>query len=227
MIFKEKTMETQHSIPDGIYYIVLADLVSSTKFAAKFGNDLLKNRIGAFVEAALLALKHAKMTQNSGRFFKPVGDAVLLVFSHFPDVVQWTMEFEGALGLASIYHDLPLKARICVHAGEIRIEKDDAVAFAINQLFKMEKNVRTKNVVITEIAHQLALPSLVPKQCSFRRYSLISLPGHPRPVRLHRLIISAGLALLYDKQHRAKLRVEEAKAVIKGEQIDGRGIGET
>src|SRR4051794_5541624 len=114
-------MEDNQNIPDGIYYIVLADLVGSTKYGVKMGNAALTARIQTFVEASKEAIKNAKMSQNSGRFIKSVGDGVLIAFNHFPDVVQWQMEFHGALCLAAIHHD-PFEARICVHAGELRFD---------------------------------------------------------------------------------------------------------
>lgn len=61
-------MEANQTIPDGIYYIVLADWVGSTKFSAKMGNTALAARIHTFVDAATKALEHAKMSSNSASF---------------------------------------------------------------------------------------------------------------------------------------------------------------
>jgi class 3 adenylate cyclase len=204
-------MEPNPNIEDGIYYIVLADLVGSTKFGAKSGNEWMRIRVNAFAEAACKAIKHAKMTQNSGQFFKTIGDGVLLLFSHFPDVAQWKVEFDGLLNLSQIHHKPRLKARICAHVGEIRFEKADASALAINQLCKMEKRVRTEDIVVTDLVRQLALPSLVPQQCSFQRYTRVRLDGYPRPVQLHRLNTKGALGLVIDKTYRAKQRKEEAQ----------------
>jgi class 3 adenylate cyclase len=190
-------------IPDGIYYIVLADLVGSTKFGAKMGNAALGARVQSFVEAAKKALEHAKMSFNTGRFLKSVGDGVLMTFSHFPDVVQWRMEFDGTLQLASIRQE-PLQARVCVHAGEVHFAGGDTSALAVNQVFKMEKKVGARELVLTDVAHKLALPSLYPKQCDFEDYGTVRLDGYVRPVKLHRLVIRADIAFLIDKTRRGQ-----------------------
>jgi class 3 adenylate cyclase len=192
-------------IQDGIYYIVLADLVGSTKFGAQMGDAALTARVSAFVEASKEALKNAKMSANSGRFVKQVGDGVLLLFNHFPDVVQWHMEFHGSLVVAAVHYG-HLQARTCVHAGEVRFENGDASALAVNQVFKMEKRVRAGDLVLTETARQLAIASLYPPQCEFESFDNVPLDGYPEPVKLHRLLIKADIAFLIDKCRRAELK---------------------
>jgi class 3 adenylate cyclase len=196
-------MEQNLNIADGIYYIVLADLVGSTKFGAKMGNDALAARVHTFVEASKEALEHARMSSNSGHFLKSVGDGVLIAFNHFPDVVQWQMEFDGALGLAAIRHE-PIQARICVHAGEVRFADGDTSTLAINQVFKMEKKVGAGDLVLSDIAHKLALPSLYPMQCEFKEYGTVRLDGYARPVKLHCLVVKADIAFLIEKTARSK-----------------------
>ncbi|MBI3414243.1 MAG: adenylate/guanylate cyclase domain-containing protein [Verrucomicrobia bacterium] len=196
-------MDLAEKIPDGIYYIVLADLVGSTKFGAEMGNDALTARIQTFVAASKDAMKNARMSSNSGRFIKSAGDGVLFVFSHFPDVVQWAMEFDGTLDLAQIRQE-PLRARLCVHAGEVRFEAGETTALAVNQVFKMEKKVDAGELVLTDIAHKLALPSVYPKQCEFEEKGTIRLDGYARPVKLHRLIVKADVAFLRDKALRSR-----------------------
>lgn len=196
-------MKTQSGIQDGIYYIVLADLVGSTKFGARMGNDALSARVQAFVAASKEALEHAKMGSNSGRFLKSVGDGVLIAFNHFPDVVQWQMEFDGTLSLAPNQHE-PFQARVCVHAGEVRIEDGELSTLAINQVFKMEKKVGAGEVVLSDTAHKLALPSLYPRQCEFEEYGTVRLDGYAHPVKLHRLVIKSDIAFLIDKTARSR-----------------------
>lgn len=191
-------MESSNNIPDGIYYLVLADLVDSTKFAARMGNAAYTARVDTFVEACRKALENAQRSSNSGRFVKTVGDAVLVVFNHFPDVIQWDMEFDGTLGLAEI-HNEPFLRRTCVHVGEIRFKAGDPSSLAVNQIFKMEKQVRAGALVLTSVAHDLALASVYPKQCEFEDCGTVSLEGYTRPVKLHRLIIKADIAFLINK----------------------------
>jgi class 3 adenylate cyclase len=196
-------VESNQNISDGIYYIVLADLVGSTKFGAKWGNAALTARIHTFVEASKKALENAKMTLNSGRFLKPVGDGVLLAFNHFPDVVQWHMEFDGALHLAAIRQE-ELQTRVCVHAGELRFHEGDTLNLATNQVSKMEKKAGAGEIVLSDIAYELALPSLYPKQCEFKDHGTARIDGHSRPMKLHRLVVKADIAFLIDKTARGR-----------------------
>ena len=197
-------MKADQNIPDGIYYIVIADLVGSTKVGAKWANAVLADRSLFFVQEAKRALEHAKMSSNSGRFIKSIGDAVLVVFSHFPDVVQWRMEFNGLLDLAKVGQE-PFQARICVHAGELRFDEGDVSGLAVNQVCKMEKKVAAGDMVLSEIAHTLAAPSVYPKQCEFEEYKTVRLVGYARPVKLYRLGIKASLAFLIEKTAHGRL----------------------
>ena len=187
-------------IPDGIYYIVLADLIGSTQFAARMGNDAQIVRIRNFISATQQALNNAKMSNNSGRYIKSVGDAALIVFSHFPDVVQWSMEFDGALSLTALAQE-PLQARICVHAGEVRFENGEARSLAINQLFKMEKRKKVGPgiMILSDIAYTLAVSSLYPQLCIFKEYGTVRLDEYPRPMKLFSLIVHDALSFLIVK----------------------------
>lgn len=196
-------LKSNQKIPDGIYYIVLADLVESTKFGAKWGNAALTARIHTFVEASKKAIKDAKMTSNSARFLKSVGDGVLIAFNHFPDVIQWRMEFDGALHLAASQHE-PLQARICVHAGELRFSKGDSLNLTTNQVSKMEKKVDPGELVVSDIAHKLALSSLSPRQCMFEEHGTVRIDGYNRPVKLLRLVVKADISFLIEKTARGR-----------------------
>lgn len=110
---------------------------------------------------------------------------------------------DGTLYLAAIRNE-PLGVRICVHAGEVRFEGGDANGLAINQIFKMEKKVGAGDLVLTDVAHKLALPSVYPKQCEFEGYGTVRLDGYDRPVKLHRLVVKAEIAFLIDKTARGR-----------------------
>ena len=187
---------------DGLYYLVLAEFVGSTRFAARNGNAAFSVRIVSFVEAAKIALKNAKTTANSGEFIKAIGDGVLLAFRHFPDVVQWQMEFHGALLFASSRQER-LRARTCVHAGEIRLDEFEPSALAVNHLFKLEKKVRPDACVLTETAHKLAVSSVYAKQIGFRHYAAIFLDGWGRE-SLYLLIVRRDLGFLMEKERRVR-----------------------
>jgi hypothetical protein len=107
---RELTDSSTKQLANGIYYVVLADLVGSTNYMKKMGNDAGIARLNAFVGAAKQALTQSK-PKNSGEFIKDNGDAVLFVFRHFPDIVQWRLEFDGSLCLAW-QHDDRLATRL-------------------------------------------------------------------------------------------------------------------
>jgi class 3 adenylate cyclase len=195
-------MENQR-ITDGIYYIVLADLVGSTRFGARWGNDGLAARVLAFVAASKKALANANRSSNTGQFVKSIGDGVLLAFSHFPDVVQWDLEFDGELSLIGDSLE-PLEARVCVHAGEIRFESGDPINLATNQLCKIEKSVGAGELVLTDIAYRLAVASVYPRQCQFDHHGTVRMEGYSERVKLHRLIVTADIAFLIDKTRQKK-----------------------
>lgn len=204
------TVDSNHEIADGIYYVVLADLVGSTGFGAKWGNAALTARVQTFVDAAKKAIANAKMSSNSGRFLKAVGDGVLIAFAHFPDIVQWHMEFSGTLDLAAIRQER-FQTRICVHAGELRFHGGDTLNLATNQVTKIEKKVGAGDLVLTDIAYKLALPSLYPKQCHFKECGTVRIDGYRRPVTLHRLVVKADIAFLIDKTRRGRQGNEAQK----------------
>lgn len=195
-------MKPDQQIPNGIYYVIHADTVGSTEHALRMGNTALNCRAHTFVECSRKALENAKMSSNSGRFVKSIGDGVLIVFSHFPDVVQWWLELQPLLHLESVDQE-PLKARVRVHAGEVQFTEGDAFALAINQVVKLDKKARSHKFVLSEIAHALALPSVYPKQCVFKRCGIAQLDDCSRAIELHRLDTKAGIAFLMNKTREA------------------------
>ena len=201
----EASPNSSLEIPDGIYYIVLADLVESTSYMAKMGNDAGIARFREFERSARLALKHALSASpnNSGRFVKTVGDAVLLVFNHFPDIVQWYLNFDGVLNVASIKTEL-MKARTWVHVGELRFENDDLNGLCISHLIKVEQKAKEKaeagRVMVTDLAKQIAEPALFSEHCAFDSCGSVTLEGHPS-VKLY-MVTKADLPFLITKQLR-------------------------
>lgn len=187
-----------NNIADGIYYLVLADLAGSTAYSSRMGNEAFQRRIQIFNDAALKALTNAQTPKNSGRFVKSMADGMLYVFSHFPDVVQWWMELDGVLGLASI-RDEVFEARMCVHVGEVRFPNGDPLSLAANHVFKMEKSVKVGDLVLTDLAYQLARSSLHPKDAKFEPYGTVNLPGHEKRVKLHKFVFENEMLFLLRK----------------------------
>jgi class 3 adenylate cyclase len=188
---------------DGIYYIVLADLCDSTVDGAKSGDVILAMRMKAFCHAAKIALKHAQNKINSGIFVKSIGDAVLMIFKHFPDVVDWTIEFKGAL--RSDTGNLGnFSAKICVHLGEVLFDSDDPLCVAVSHLFKLEKKVKPGEIVLTETAFRVAYTSIYSKQFTFSKNGTIRLPGLSQLQATYKLVAKSELGFLFDKTRKGQ-----------------------
>jgi hypothetical protein len=67
---------------------VLVDLVGSTKFMTERGNEIGAKRIEYFVRAAWASISGITL-RNMAIPIKEIGDAVLLLFQTFPDVIAW------------------------------------------------------------------------------------------------------------------------------------------
>lgn len=195
-------MASNQDIPNGIYYIVVADIVGSSSFSAKWDNASHGARTQAFIEASKIALNSVKLDSNVGRFIKAIGDGALLVFSHFPDIIHWWAEFVGQLTLAAIRHPPTFQVRVCIHAGELRFVDGDPSDLATNQVFKMEKHAGADEVVLSDIAYMLARPSLYPKQFGFKRHGSAKIAGYTKPMMLYRLVNKSVLAFLIQKTAR-------------------------
>ena len=205
-----------HSSPklqDGIYYIVLADLIGSTSYMEKWGNDAGIARFREFESAAAQALDHARSASpdHSGRIVKTVGDAVLLAFSHFPDIVQWHLEFDGVLFCTPTKTE-PKKAKIWVHVGELRFEGDDFNGLGVSQLFKIEKKAKEKaqpgSFTVSHLAKEIAESALYPEHCALEACGTVKLEAHS-PIRLYRLT-KADLPFLFSKQIKGRFQKSDA-----------------
>ena len=174
-------LQAQRLIRDGVYYIVLADLVGSTKFAATHGNPAGAARVQRFIKHSFDALNHSEL-KNTALFVKEIGDAVLFIFQHFPDVLRWRAAFGEYLELPA---PEPIAIRTCVHVGEVSLEGVNPLSLAVSQCFKMEKAVAAHDLVLTDPAYHIAWPTLDLAYSAFADYGAVELDGFDQPVALH------------------------------------------
>lgn len=173
-ILKVKEMEEKSLFRPGLYYIVLADLCDNTKFNATYGNKEADKRVQWFHTAAIESIGSIKM-ENYVTFNKTIGDATLLIFSSFKDVVNWSSKFTDNLDSMSqeYEHSLEdeqdehqasafrLRARRLVHLGEVSyVDQNDPLSLAVSQTFKIEKNFSETDLGCTEIVAQTVAPVL-------------------------------------------------------------------
>ncbi|TKJ39297.1 MAG: hypothetical protein CEE38_00710 [Planctomycetes bacterium B3_Pla] len=186
-IVKVMDLQKQGVIRDGLYYIVLVDLVSSTEYGAKHGNEELAGRIQKFVTSSFNALNDSEI-RNVALFIKEIGDAVLFVFQHFPDVLLWNSKFREWLNLFE-HNDEPYHIRTCVNIGEVFLQGVNPLSLAVSQTFKMEKRVDADQVVLTEPAYLVAWPTVARAYHGFARIGSIKLDGFSAKVGLYQLQI--------------------------------------
>lgn len=186
-ISKVAELQSQGILRDGLYYVVLVDLAKSTSFAAEHGDYLLVRRIQTFVKSSLDAFNTAKI-RNAGLFLKEIGDAVLFLFQHFPDILRWQKSFQDYLSIWSRSGE-PYVIRTCVHVGEVCLDGVNPLSLAVSQTFKMEKAVPDGAIALTESAYRVAWPTLARAYHGFERIGAVSLPGYDTETGLYRLCI--------------------------------------
>lgn len=187
-IAKVADLRAQGLLGNGVYYIVLADIVGGTKMGDRLGNEEMAKRIQIFITESFNALNDAKLS-NSGVFLKEIGDAVLWVFSHFPDVLKWQDAFAARLALANQYQwkEDPVLFRTVVHVGEVYLSGVNPVALAVSQVFKLEKKAAAGQILLSETAYAVAWPSLARAHYAFEEAGSISVEGHSVDMKLYLL----------------------------------------
>jgi class 3 adenylate cyclase len=200
-IAKVRELQSQGVIRDGVYYLVLVDLVGSTKFSVEHGNDAIKKRIELFIKASFDALNNSRKS-NVGLFIKEIGDAVLYLFQHFPDVLRWKAKLDEWLSVYGKLTDEPFVVRTCVHIGEVSMDGVNPLSLGVSQTFKMEKSVQGGDLVLTDSAYHIAWPSIARAYHGFHAYGTCTLDGFPEQVALHQLVI-------HDSQDTQRITDEE------------------
>lgn len=180
-IIKVRQMESESLFRPGLYYIVLADLRKNTAFNAKYGDAEGDVRVEWFQTCVVQSLGEIPH-RNYAAYVKAVGDAALLVFSSFEDVVAWSdkltinlasmtdeyienltdrgVEFEGD-ELDQRLADFAMSARRLVHLGEVRYKNDaDPICLAVSQTFKAEKHFDSDDLGCTSAVWSAVRPLL-------------------------------------------------------------------
>lgn len=178
-------LQSQGIIRNGIYYIVLVDLVGSTKYSAENGNVKMNERIEGFVTYSFQALTASNIT-NTAIFLKEIGDAVLFVFQHFPDILKWRDNLQKYLDMIGKHTD-PYILRTCVHVGEVSLNGVNPISLAISQTFKMEKAIKANDIGLTEPAYHIAWPTISRAYKGFSDYGTVDLDGFQELVKLFKL----------------------------------------
>ena len=185
---KVEDLHMQGVLHNGLYYIVLVDLVGSTNYQNEFGNEEANNRIKIFITMAIQAIKETHL-ESISLYIKELGDAVLMIFQHFPDILRWLYTMKKFLNDFEETTKKPFGHRTIIHAGEISLEGVNPVCLAVSQLFKLEKNVNQGEIVLTNSAYQLAYPSIVRSYHGFEHYKNVVVNGYNGSLELYKLKI--------------------------------------
>ena len=196
-----------------LQYIVLADLVASTATTRELGNDVGIYRMREFEDAVRQAFNTVK-PRPSDRVVKTIGDAVLLTFDHFPRILCWKIELDGALQFKMLpgghtalrSQGMPrLEARVWIHVGEVEFATGDVHGLAVNQLCKTEQAAKPLvppgATVATRAVREVAGPTLYPKQCKFTALKGTGLRGGPQ--RLWAIDMKADIPFMISQQRKA------------------------
>ncbi len=186
-ISKVAELQKQGVIKNGLFYIVLVDLADSTKYVAVHGNQKASLRIKNFVTSTADALKEARIS-NVGVFVKEIGDAVLFIFQHFPDILRWKARLDDLMARCCT-EDEPMQVKTCIHIGEIFLDGVNPLSLAVSQTFKMEKSVRSGDIVLSNLAYMVAWPAVARAHHGFEVYGTVELDGFKEPLMLHKLVV--------------------------------------
>jgi class 3 adenylate cyclase len=184
-------LRAQRMLQEGVYYIVLVDLVGSTKFTAEHGNEKSAERIQQFISSTFRALNDAAL-KSVGIFVKEIGDAALFIFQHFPDVIRWHAALADHLAIFERTVFGAIVVRTCVHVGEVGLIGVNPLSLAVSQVFKMEKSVQGGDIVLTDPAFHIAWPTVARAYHGFKDYGEVELDGFKKPVALHQLLVNDG-----------------------------------
>jgi class 3 adenylate cyclase len=167
----EQDEKKSNRINNGLYYIVLADLVGSTKYLAAKGNEKAAARIINFVQAGVDAFSNIEK-ENQAYFLKEIGDSILFLFSNVKDVLSWQSRFNKNLSKLSPYADEAFEIRTCVHLGEVSLHDDNPLCLSVSETFKMEKLVKPGKIVFSDAAVRVATPCLLGSNYQVNAYEV-------------------------------------------------------
>lgn len=195
-ILKLRDMESKSLFRSGLYYIVLADLCGNTAFNAKYGNGLGDTRTQWFHTVALESLGQVS-PNNFLAFNKTIGDASLMIFSAFKDVLEWSRLFTRNLNFMSTEVDhfydqfndeaefeefvkaFHLRGRRLVHLGEVNyVDKHDPICLAVSQTFKIEKEFSEVDLGCTQPVANIIKPLLKELGVSLVANKPVEVPGY-------------------------------------------------
>ena len=188
-------LERNQLFRPGLYYILLSDLCRSTEASLHLGAKLNHLRIETFILNCTEALGSISL-ENYAMFLREVGDAVLIIFSSFKDVLEWYMTMKMYLAKRDQmwsyelepeeYKHFKLESKTVVHSGEVFYSDGNIpIAYAINQVFKVEKIFKAGELGVTQTTLSSILPVLKGTIFRYRKGAEVTLPGDKNPIKTY------------------------------------------
>ena len=146
---------------DGVYFLVLMDLVGSTGMMMNLGEVAGIQKILRFTGR----LRYLILTKNyeaEARFVKEIGDAGLMAFRKKEDVYRFLQHWniENRIG-----ESFPV--RTVVHKGQVYFDGTNPISIEVSRLFKMEKMAHEGEVLWSESASGQSAQNLSDQGFSF------------------------------------------------------------
>jgi hypothetical protein len=157
----------KHNLRDGLYYVVVIDLVGSTLTSSKMNGTAFNGWIKEFIKITREALSRGN--RNLTVFVKSVGDGALFLFRNFEDILDWKNKVDE---LCSHHNNLCKRHgkpdfvqyhhKTIIHLGEVYFDRTnyDANAFGIHLAFKIEKKFGKDEIGITDTVKQTILQEI-------------------------------------------------------------------
>lgn len=157
----------KYNLNDGLYYIVLIDLSGSTISAGKMSKTDYSKWINGFIKITTDALNFSP--KNKSVYIKSSGDGLLFLFGNFDDILDWRsrvnnlcIEYNQKCESEKKPDFYWYNYKTIIHIGEVYFEEDrhDTNSFAVNVVYKIEKQFQKNDLGITEAVKQAITPEI-------------------------------------------------------------------
>jgi class 3 adenylate cyclase len=197
-VLKVRELEDSQLLRPGLYYIALIDMCGSTNASSVLGIETNKERIEQFIRYAIQGLQNVRL-RNEAQFIKDIGDAALLLFSAFQDIIKWSAAvdelhhvYNSACEAEGKLDAFKMESKKVIHAGEIMFsDKTNPVSHAVNQVFKIEKEFKAGEIGCTDAVRRVIQPMISSGELEAEEVNRITLPGEGEISPIWRIIAIA------------------------------------
>src|ERR1700751_3622200 len=134
-----------------------------------------------------------KIKEHRGRIVKTTGDGLLVEFASVVDAVRCAVEVQRAMieRNADIPAERRIELRIGINLGDIIIDKGDIFGDGVNVAARLEALAAPGGICVSRVVRDQVRDKL---EFSFEDMGAQQVKNIARPVRTHRILLSAGAA---------------------------------